>query len=710
MTVVCSVDGSGLAAVGASEEAQPPSAEEEAANTHVNTAAQNGDLTQRELCKARAWQGQLLALLGRGDYGALPHIRRLAASAAADDGQAWLLALTSPDPGRSDGATALHVAARHLCAALCELLPSADIHPDTDLESSYFTTAQGLRSAPTAPSIPSPQPSHVPPDAPGAASPAARTSTLPLPLPHAPGALHQPYFPGCWTCANVRDARGRTPLHEAACANSVLGVAALLGAGAALEADDEVGRTALHEAVERGAEDVIEPLIRQGACATARDEQLRTPLHLACLFGSSRTVGLLARAAARSSGPERTLTAAPGALPPPPPPRRDPRPAPGPPAGSFPAAAGVLHLDGADPIWAVEADRAARKPRACSTYSMPPAGIATAAHAASPAPAATSPASAPASESQPPAAHGPPKSVDTRNPGPADNIPGPPTSAAATPAAAPAAAGLNRDLDLDLDLHCAGGWIPAHVAAAAGHSGALLALAEAGHRVNDGSSNPAFLGWTPLHVAVATGAAPAVEMLLGRLKADPDAAAAGGLTPRQMLNDLPYWRRLWLDQGGGGLEDGDDEAAELPGDGRVRELFRPPPWGFWVDPEHLKWGKALDGGAFGEVFRGTFQGEQVAIKSLQTLSSTPVETFRDHGTVVVNQQQQDALLQEIAIMKSLRPHERVATFIGTTTGRDGAICLVMDWYPHTLQHFLSDRPPRPLDARARFRIALQIAQ
>ena len=81
---------------------------------------------------------------------------------------------------------------------------------------------------------------------------------------------------------NARGDFGWTPLHRAAVVNTnPAKVAALLDAGANLETRGENGMTPLHRAAFRGNPAVVEALLDAGADIAARDENGDTPFDLA---------------------------------------------------------------------------------------------------------------------------------------------------------------------------------------------------------------------------------------------------------------------------------------------------------------------------------------------------------------------------------------------------------------------------------------------
>ena len=97
---------------------------------------------------------------------------------------------------------------------------------------------------------------------------------------------------------NVSDARGHTPLHAAAMANAPRLIAALLAAGADVDAIDRDGYTALHAAAARNAPAAIAALAEAGANVAARDRDGFTPLLRAAVRNASAAIAALLEAGA----------------------------------------------------------------------------------------------------------------------------------------------------------------------------------------------------------------------------------------------------------------------------------------------------------------------------------------------------------------------------------------------------------------------------
>ena len=84
---------------------------------------------------------------------------------------------------------------------------------------------------------------------------------------------------------NVRDEKGRTPLHHAVKDGRLDIVKLLVESGADVNAPDNYGLTPLHYAVDYGYEKLIEFLLRHGADPNAKDNGGYTPLHISAFEG-----------------------------------------------------------------------------------------------------------------------------------------------------------------------------------------------------------------------------------------------------------------------------------------------------------------------------------------------------------------------------------------------------------------------------------------
>ena len=97
---------------------------------------------------------------------------------------------------------------------------------------------------------------------------------------------------------NLRDTRGKTPLHEAVLRDNQEGVAELLANGADVNARDSNGETPLHIAVLHitvwsAHVSVIRLLLAKGVDVNVRDGWGNMPLHLAIRIGDTEVVQLL---------------------------------------------------------------------------------------------------------------------------------------------------------------------------------------------------------------------------------------------------------------------------------------------------------------------------------------------------------------------------------------------------------------------------------
>ena len=132
-----------------------------------------------------------------------------------------------------------------------------------------------------------------------------RSRTTPLHLAMRRG--HEGCLPpllGAGASPGATDARGRTPLHEAASAGQTAALAALAAAvppadmAAAVAVADGDGNTALHAACKRGRLDVVQRLLDMGADSSARDLQWHTPVHVLASAGDAALPSLQAVLAA----------------------------------------------------------------------------------------------------------------------------------------------------------------------------------------------------------------------------------------------------------------------------------------------------------------------------------------------------------------------------------------------------------------------------
>lgn len=91
---------------------------------------------------------------------------------------------------------------------------------------------------------------------------------------------------------------GRVPLHMAALSGDKETVAALLAAGAPLDAADADGSTPLHLAAWVGSKGVLEAMVKKGADLNAQDKEGMSALMMAVLSGSEPATKFLAEAGA----------------------------------------------------------------------------------------------------------------------------------------------------------------------------------------------------------------------------------------------------------------------------------------------------------------------------------------------------------------------------------------------------------------------------
>jgi len=117
--------------------------------------------------------------------------------------------------------------------------------------------------------------------------------------------------------------------------------------------------------------------------------------------------------------------------------------------------------------------------------------------------------------------------------------------------------------------------------------------------------------------------------------------------------------------------------------------------GAWeIDPAQIELGQRIGIGSYGEVYKGTWGGTEVAVKRfLETkLSPQLLQEFKD----------------EVAIMARLR-HPNVVLFMGAIT-RPGELAIVTQFMPRGSLFRLLHRAQVPLDPRRRLMIAMDIAR
>lgn len=115
---------------------------------------------------------------------------------------------------------------------------------------------------------------------------------------------------------------------------------------------------------------------------------------------------------------------------------------------------------------------------------------------------------------------------------------------------------------------------------------------------------------------------------------------------------------------------------------------------FEIDPSELTFGQRIGIGSYGEVYKGTWHGTDVAIKRFleQNLSPSTVREFRD----------------EVMIMSKLR-HPNIVLFMGAVT-KPGELAIVTQFVPRGALFRLLHRFKVVMDPRRRLGMALDIAK
>jgi hypothetical protein len=143
--------------------------------------------------------------------------------------------------------------------------------------------------------------------------------------------------------------------------------------------------------------------------------------------------------------------------------------------------------------------------------------------------------------------------------------------------------------------------------------------------------------------------------------------------------------------------------------GRARQTMQPSGTGMWDDPVLLAvrvpfdtvfFGPLLSRGGYGEVYKGTYRGETVAIKQLLP------ERRKDLAQI-------DAFMSEAKLMSTLE-HERIVKFIGVAWNALSDVCAIVEFMENgDLRSVLSrwndeERRPQGFDS-VKVKIALHIA-
>jgi len=116
-----------------------------------------------------------------------------------------------------------------------------------------------------------------------------------------------------------------------------------------------------------------------------------------------------------------------------------------------------------------------------------------------------------------------------------------------------------------------------------------------------------------------------------------------------------------------------------------------------IDFEQLTQNECLGTGGFGAVYRGTFNGREVAIKKL----------FCEEGGNI-SPLQLEELEKEVAALRSL-DHPRLVAFIGACL-RPPDLCIVTEYMPGGSLHALLHKSKKPLVLAQQAKIALQICE
>ncbi|KAG2497952.1 hypothetical protein HYH03_004214 [Edaphochlamys debaryana] len=222
--------------------------------------------------------------------------------------------------------------------------------------------------------------------------------------------------------------------------------------------------------------------------------------------------------------------------------------------------------------------------------------------------------------------------------------------------------------------------------------------------------------------------------------AQPRGAASAAAQPQAQAQALQ-----WRDGGPtpGTTETGaaTDEDADVDPHGRVADSRHLPSLAeqWRVGAGQLVRGRLIEQGAFGAVFEGTWCGARVAIKQIvrgaRSNAAAAGEAGAADGAAAAGpaadgaggaaaggaagpgtgagvEAEASSLEREVAILAALPPHERIARMLGSVELPGEGLCLVMAYYPHTLQGVMQTERLRRswLTPSRRAAIARQLAE
>jgi serine/threonine protein kinase len=116
-----------------------------------------------------------------------------------------------------------------------------------------------------------------------------------------------------------------------------------------------------------------------------------------------------------------------------------------------------------------------------------------------------------------------------------------------------------------------------------------------------------------------------------------------------------------------------------------------------LDANELHFGAVLGSGGFGAVYRGTYRGEQVAIKKLHPMDGK------------ISPLQLEEFKKEVGNLQALR-HQRLVSFVGAAWhASSNSLCLVLEYMPNGSLYDLLHQRRQPLTKSQRWNMAMQIA-